>query len=1289
MLGVSRLKATLLLSVLLSACGGGSGEDGGGGKDKKKPEVGYVVTGTVSGTEAFLLVKDTLNQLQTYSDDGKEFELGPYSDGVRYQLEVDDPVGKVCSLDPSSGVITGSTTVAIVCVDNPVDSSSIELVSGFSRDGTVILEVSPDSLPSRHISGAPYSVMGRLQGTDDDFQLLGAGVIDYEYQISIENFPVGDFEVYVTEAGGADDTPQTLDVSNSHSTVFMSGVVPTYMSDYVDQFIIESVDKNGELFVKFTPRSQSKLPVNWHAQLEKQLLGTYLHGNIQAASAEVYQLTSVGASASSYSYAANNVIDELVFKAVEWAYAGIREFADQEFTYRFISINGDSTVSSYALPTAAAGLFKKGACKLEGGDSHSALPIKPSITGYNYAYDVIVKGKIKIQDGQYLPSDMYLQLNGEYTALVDWSIQAQADLSGGGISVNCTPIDITYPIRIPKFPVAKIGDVHLQAAGDFELQKAKLDGLFTATTQYSYPIDAIIGLKDGAMAVDGELGSLEKKIVGNKFEVSGYADMRNAIYGKFGFDLSPGVPGAEKLLIESNLKLGGYIAGEIEAKGFGLLNSQKIFSMEGLSVGHGVIAELSASFPAFDDIEPVVKDFKPNGFVPWVEALFPKFESVDLGQVYIEEPITLKLELTEPDSDQQVDNSKIEWRSVPEGSVVFPEYDADRLGVVAVALDNEEPLRQVVVTLPHLLDNEVLEKKVVIDFNVMKRVCPTDEVFLKAIGRAKADNNKIDVDLGSGVSSGCTMSYIEMDNEGEWVETSASFDDGALEKLERFYRSGVLSEKVEYETLVLASGVRKTVESSTYRQSEDKLETSLVSQGNVLSLDSTKVISFPEGEHSKRYHDLHEAMFYRGVQRKGTDVYDSILVGEHKTITQKGSEDQTDLTKVYSEDGIRCDDGSTVANLLSFTFLSKYEEEVADYGRFSTCSSIQSGRYVNYPQKVVREWTSKLDQDKSYKRVEYFKPILPEVPFSDRGLPLGNNYYRSEYEHVAFDAGIITDAWYRTYKLEVIPEADSAQMYGALPFNKLFTVNDSEYLTYGDFEKQIQYLRDGTYRLYENEYTAAGKDGYHYVFLTSEILDTSEPSTGLMPTVVGKYKRLVKKYYGEVLKSHEGISAAGLEFRVDSEKYINEQPQYNHTKTKSDGVVLKFKNYVSRPGMSNHYYPHGAFGVYASLGSTYLCESGRYVSGSREGSYKIDIGCEGYGNYYLTDSTTRINYRNDLRHGSYSRFKDDGGEEGGYKNGLEDGWWRYYREGVLSSKKKYEAGVVVESCEVGSEDNPC
>ena len=312
MIYVNSLRLSIIMTaILMSGCGGDSGgsssngsnsgsdsggSDSGGSDGGTTPIVGvHTITGTIVEGVTNLAIDDSLNELSTHSLDGSSFEIGKYGDGATYSLSVDNPVGKKCVVDAPTGVINSDLNVVVTCNDDTYTPVSLVVTSTFDRDGVSYIQLEQSGSIAAQSQAAVYNLMGRAKNSNDDFQLLGSGTLNSANQLVIDSLSSdSELEIYVVPDGVEETEPELVSLVTNPPTEFYPGVVPSYMSDFQDLFLIESYyDDKNVLKVKFIPKDLDSMPDDWHQSLQSALAGTYLHGNVDDAIAEVFQLTGV------------------------------------------------------------------------------------------------------------------------------------------------------------------------------------------------------------------------------------------------------------------------------------------------------------------------------------------------------------------------------------------------------------------------------------------------------------------------------------------------------------------------------------------------------------------------------------------------------------------------------------------------------------------------------------------------------------------------------------------------------------------------------------------------------------------------------------------------------------------------------------------------------------------------------------------------------------------------------------------------------------------------------------
>ena len=982
-----------LTAILLSGCGGdsgsssspisdggGNGTDGGGnGTDGGGtiPTVGvHTITGSIVGGVANLAIDDSLNSLSTHSLNGTSFEIGKYADGISYNLSVDNPIGKKCIVDNPTGVIDSDLNVVVTCNDDNHTPQSLTVTSTFDRDGVSYIQLEPSGSIAAQSQAVVYNVMGRAKNSNDDFQLLGSGTLNSSNQLVIDSLPSNsEFEIYVVPDGVEETEPEIVSLVTNTPTDFYPGVMPSYMSDFQDLFLIESYyDERNVLKVKFTPKDLNSMPDDWHQSLETQLLGTYLHGNLDSAIAEVYELTATSSQAQPQvqqngQAAFLGSMKEIVFEAVERSFVEIRELADIDFSFRLKSSDQSGKASSISP-------FKSGLnCEFTPVDDpyrklpFFQLPVVPSVPKIEPSYDIYVEGKVKIRDGEYLPNDMFLHMEGYLATQLTYGMKAAALYDGYPVAASCYPIIVRYPIPMPYFPAAKVGNFYVQTGAELVFGKVQLRGEYSITREFRYPFKSTIGVKNGEPTLSGRLGTFQNEIIGSQAMLDGKAELESGIVSNIGLELSPGLTvskgeGLEVTLISTGLKFGGKIAGSFESKLHILVNGQPLYSMEKLELGSGPVAEVEAKFPPFPTIEPPKKDWAKPYFKPWVDWALPNYSpktnQADLGAIEVGDNIDITLELGSSGSDPtKVDFPNIQWKSIPEGTIEFSDFGPNRLKARAIPLEDDTPLRQIVVTMSHIEGYTHLDKSIVMNLNVTSNACPTEPQFLKDIQRTKTDNNRVHIrpaDASDPTQIGnCTVKFYESNSEGEWLETEAVYESGLLVNRISHYQSGIVSQLDSFEIIQLSSGTKGAYPTRTMTQSEDELTLHDFNFRNVMNSDGSKVYNLQDGTQISLSNGHYFESNLANFPIPDSDNYKQLRVGSQKRVSKTGTEIVFEDSYEYGLTGLVCDDGSRVEKLDRYTSTEGSDFEYQEIETSEMFIKPESGVYQltigsnNYP----------------------------------------------------------------------------------------------------------------------------------------------------------------------------------------------------------------------------------------------------------------------------------------------------------------------------------------------------
>lgn len=1295
------LRVSLIMTtIILAGCGGDGGSSGS--DNGNEAAVGaHTITGTIVGGDVNLAIEDTLNSLSTHSADGRSFEIGKYADGASFSLSVDDPIGKSCDIDTPTGIINDDLDVAVICNTDNYTPLSLTVTSSFDRDGVAYIQVEPASTISAQSQLTIYNVMGRQRHTDDDFQILGSGTLNSSNQLVISGLPSNsDYEIFVVEDGVDEPNPELSSLVTNTPTEFYPGITPSYMSDFQDLFFIESYyDEKNTLKVKFTPRNLSSMPNDWHESLESELLGTYLHGNVDNAIAEVFQLTATTTAAQSQRLGQAQFvgsIKEMVFEAIEHTFVEIRELADLDFSFRL--------KSSDVGKAASISPFKGGLnCEFTPADNPyqklpqfkpPAVPLVPQI---DPLYDIYVEGKLKIRDGEYLPNDMYLHMEGYLATQVTYGIKAAGLYDGYPVAAGCFPVVFRKAIPMPYFPAAKVGNFYVQSGAELVFGKVEFRGEYSITREFRYPFKTTIGVKDGDPTLSGRLGSFKNEIIGSQAQLDGKAEIESGIVTNVGLELSPGLivsagKGAEVTLITTGLKFGGKIAGSFESKLHVLVNDQPLYSMEKIEIGSGPVAEIEAKYPPFPTIKPHKKDWAEPYFKPWVDWSLPSFSpetnQADLGAIQVGDNIDISLLLGSSGSDpSKVDYENIQWRAIPEGTIEFSEFGANRLMARAIPIEDEAVLRQIVVTMSHIDGYEHLDKSIVMNLSVTSKACPSEEQFLAEIGRTKTENNRVHIrpaDASDPTQIGeCTVKLYESNSQGEWLETEASYEEGLLVNRHSQYQSGIASQSDTFEIIQLSSGSKSAYPTKTLKQSEDKQTLEVSNFRNAINSESTKVFNLQEGIQILLRDGVYNESNLGNFRTPDSDGYQQVRVGTQKQISDMGTEHEYRSIHEFGLNGLVCDDGSTVEKLDSHTITNGAATTTMLYKQYN-CPNAEYKHIVNYLSEQ-RQHLYFRDNESNEKTTKYL-PVFETLSSLENIHFLGTSSYVSEELSTYFVGTAVSKHNYERHQLLKIPagsEYESRPFYG---FKHIIEKGEDLFLTYPEVSKYSLHDDAGNIEIIQEEWFEVKEhEGKHVIVKSHDIRENNSPESNfLIP--FGKYQREVTEYSGNVDMDDRGTYhyIDGLQRK----QYVGLEHEFEFDKAILDGATWSFYSILFDKDASFNYVGHGPYGAYSTLGSQDLCQSGTYENGLREGAYFQKPGC--FANVTNDgDATVQSNFKNDKLHGDYYRRDGDNSVKGSYNEGQRHGWWRYYYKGNLTSKTLFDNGRDIDFCNVGSESKPC
>ncbi len=1314
-----RVLSAAVAAILLSGCGGDSGSSsstgndsggsGGNGSDGgTTPTVGvHTITGSIVGGVTNLSIDDALNSLSTHSQDGVTFEIGKYSDGATYSLNVDSPVGKKCIADAPTGVINSDLNVVVTCNDHTYTPQSLVVTSTFDRDGVAYIQVEPSGAISAQSEQTQYNVMGRAKNTDGAFQLLGSATLNSFNQLVIDSLPSNaELEIYVVPDGVEEPEPELVSLVTNPPTEFYPGVIPSYMSDFQDLFLIESYyDDKNVLKVKFTPKNLDSMPDDWHQALESELAGTYLHGNVDDAIAEVFQLTGVSPQAQTRSLGQAQFlgsIKEVVFEAIERTFVEIRELADLDFSFRLKSHDGDGKAASISPYSSNL------TCDFENVDNpyesvtNFKLPMVPTIPKKESSYDIYVEGKLKIRDGEYLPNDMYIHTEGYYASQLTYGMKTARIYDGAPIAASCYPVVVRFPIPMPYFPTAKVGNFIVQTGAELVFGKIEARGEYSITREFRYPFKTTIGVKDGDAQLSGGLGTFSNEIVASKSTLVGKAAIESGIVANVGIELSPGLTasvgkGTEFTLATTGLKFGAKIAGEVEAIQHVLVNNQALYSMEKIELGSGPVAEVELKLPPLPTYKPKKLDWAKPYFKPWKDWALPSYTAktnqADLGAIVVGDTINIGLDLSTAGSDtSKIDFQNIQWNAVPAGSFEFSEFGPQRLRTTATPVENDAEIRQIVVTMSHKEGYEFLNKSILMNLNVTSKSCPDEEQFLKEVNRTKTDNNRVHIrpaDASDPTQIGsCTIKLYETAGDNEWLETEAFYESGFLVNRDSYYQSGVIKQSDTFEIISLSTGAKVANPTRAMEQSEDEQTFTIFNYRNVLNADGSKAIRLQEGVQINQRGGLYTESNIGNIKIPGTDNYQQLLVGTQKNIYDVGQESESQRIKEYGLSGLVCDDGATVEKLLSESF-SKTDgtnTTLFTYEQFN-CPSARYAGVVNYLSEKTSQFAYS-DPNETSIRIERYLPIFDTLPSVEVSQFNGQLSYLSEEIRTDYVGSTVSRFDYERYKLLTLPVGSpytSRSFYG---FDHLLEYDGEMYLSHTELNKYSTHEDDGVIdRIYESWFDVADFEGASVIVKTHQIYEDNEAESYYL-TTLGKYEREVTEYSGDVMVDDRGEHH--FEQAIKKFQYVDEQHQFDNDNVELDGETWRFVRMLFDYDASFHYIDHGQYGTYTALGSNELCESGTYQNDVREGYYFKDAGCKST-NRFNDDHWITANYSNDQYHGEYSAGHRDGSSKikGTYINGKMHGWWSNYQYGNLTSKTKYENGKRIDSCYVGSESDPC
>jgi len=1312
---IKKLHLSVAISaIMLSGCGGDSGgsspnsgtdSDNDGNDGGSTPVAGiHTITGTIIGGVSNLAIEDTVNALSTHAVDGTSFELGKFGDGVTYSLSVDDPIGKKCVVDTPTGVINSDLNVVVTCNDDTYTPKSITVTSTFDRDGIAYIQLEQSDTVAAQSGIDTYNVMGRTKSSDDDFQLLGSGTLNSSNQLVIESLPSDtEMEIYVVPNGVNESQPELVSLVTNPPSQFYPGVVPTYMSDFQDLYLIESYyDDRNVLKVKFTPKNLNSMPDDWHVALESELLGTYLHGNIDSALAEVYQLTNASPQSnvqrSSGQGAFLGSVKEFVFEAVERTFVEIREFADLDFSFRLKS-------NDQVGKGASVSPFKSGLnCEFNPvEDPYQKIPsfkppVIPTVPQVDPFYDIYVEGKLKIRDGEYLPNDMYLHMEGHLATQLTYGMKAAALYDGYPVAASCYPVIFRYPIPMPYFPAAKVGNFFIQTGAELVFGKVQLRGEYSITREFRYPFKTTIGVKDGEPALTGRLGSFHNEIIGSQARLEGKAEIESGIVSNFGLELSPGLTiskgqGLEATLISTGLKFGGKIAGTLESNLHVLINEQPLYSMDKLEIGSGPVAEIETKFPPFPAIKPLKKDWAQPHFKPWKDWALPSYSpqtnQPDLGAIQAGDNIDISLLLGSSGSDpSKVDYANIQWKSVPENTIGFSEFGPNRLKVKAIPIEHDAEMRQIVVTMSHIDGYEYLDKSIVMTLNVTSKACPSEDKFLNEIGRTKTDQNRVHIRPADATDptqiGNCTVKLFESNSEGEWVETEATYKSGFLVNRTSKYQSGVISQLDTFEVIELASGAKNRYPTRLMTQSEDEKKLTILNYRNVLNSDRTQVFNLNEGPQINLSNGHYSESNLGNFLIPGTDNYQQISVGTQTNIWSIGTEEESQHIFEYGLTGLVCDDGSTVEKLDSHTFKQGTSTTIKLYKHYN-CPNANYARHVSYLSEERRQFDYSHNTSSSIRTSKY-QPIFDSLPYLETVNFNGSLSYVSETYREDFEGSIVSRYDYERYNLLKIPVTSSYATRPFHGFDRVMEFEDELYLHYTELTKYSIHDDDGNLESINEEwYEPAVHNGINVVVQTHDMTEYNTPEDSYL-TILGRYPRNVTHYSGGIAKDEHDVYY--YKDALYRKQYVESAHEFEFDSMVLDGETWSFSTLSFDPDVSFHYVRNGTYGTYETLGTQDLCERGNYSNTQKEGAYFRNAGCFSTVQS-IDDVTEQSNYRSGLLHGDYSRRKGDYLSKGTYNSGEEHGWWRYYFKGNLTHKLRFDNGKRIDSCQVGNESNPC